>query len=328
MSTSIRSSVFAIAIAIASPALAQEPRADGDALDPLRERFREGMDRYRAGAFAEAIVVWEGIYRQLGPEKGYRLAFNLGRAYEQIGDPTRAAEHYESFVSEAARRRATGETLEASVVKQEGEVQERLAELARSRGRIRIATERAVVIAIDGGIPFLAARGYVAYVAPGAHVVTFDPASERAERREIAVGSGAVLDVAPSPPAPVAPPPPVVRVERPAPEAPFHRNVLFVATGVAVVSTIVPILLYQRASDVRARYDATDPFNARDDKVRLGADYDSARSSAYASLAIPITLGVLAAGLTAYWLVATKPTATSFIPHPGPPQTGMALNRF
>jgi hypothetical protein len=281
------------------------------------------MDRYRAGAFAEAIVVWEGIYRQLGPEKGYRLAFNLGRAYEQVGDPTRAAEHYESFVSEAARRRAGGEALEASVVKQEGEAQERLAELARSRGRIRIATERAVVIAIDGGSPFLASRGYVAYVAPGAHVVTFDPASDRAERREIAVGSGELLDVAPSPVASAPHPPPVLRVAKPAPEPPFHRNVLIAATGVAALSTIVPILLYDRANDVRARYDATDPFNARDDKVRLGADYDSARSSAYASLAIPIALGALAVGLTAYWLVATKPAATAFTP-----QTGRAFNRF
>jgi hypothetical protein len=301
--------MLAIVIAITSPAAAQEPRADGDALDPLRERFREGMDRYRAGAFADAIVIWEGIYRQLGPEKGYRLAFNLGPAYEQVGDPTRAAEHYASFTQEVARRRADGEELEPSVVKQEGEAQERLAELSRSRGRIRIASERAIVIAIDSGVPFLASRGYVAYVMPGTHVVTFDAASERAERREIAIARGEILDVAPTSRAPAAPAPTapaVVRAEPARPEPPFHRNVLFVAAGAAAVSTIVPILLYDRANDVRARYDSTDPFSARDDKVRLGADYDTARSSAYASLAIPITLGVLAVGLTAYWLVRNE----------------------
>src|SRR5262245_58582030 len=99
---------------------ADEPTSAGaDPLDPLRERFRVGFDQYRSGQYAEAIVTWEAIYRELGPEKGYRLAFNLARAYDAIGEGKAAAEHYDTYVAEVERRRAGGETLEANVERQE-----------------------------------------------------------------------------------------------------------------------------------------------------------------------------------------------------------------
>jgi len=305
MWTNIRFSALLLVLCATPAALAQE--AGG--LDPLRDRFNAGMARYKDGAYGDAILIWEGIYRQLGPERGYRLAFNLGRAYDHLGDPTRAAEHYESFVREAARRRDAGEALEPVIEQWESTAKESLAALARSRGRIRIATERGAVIALDDGTPFLVPRGYVAYVAPGEHAVTFDPGTTEAERRVLRVAAGELLEVSPPPPKP----PPAVSVVRAEdkPSPPFSRNVLFVAAGVTVVSTLVPILLYDRANDVRERYDATDPIRARDDKVRLGADYESARSSAYGSLAIPIALGALTLGLTAYWLLGTKATSLS-----------------
>src|SRR5262249_54177668 len=88
-----------------------EPGEQDPTLDAQRVRFRAGMDKYRAGAFAEAIVIWEAIYRELGKEKGYRLAYNIARAYDHFGDTTRAAESYEAYLNETKARHEAGETL-------------------------------------------------------------------------------------------------------------------------------------------------------------------------------------------------------------------------
>src|SRR5882762_7447654 len=69
-----------------------------DPFAAYREQFKLGMDRYRAGALAEAIGFWEPIYRELGDEKGYRLAYDLGLAYQQLGDATHAAERLQAFL--------------------------------------------------------------------------------------------------------------------------------------------------------------------------------------------------------------------------------------
>src|SRR5689334_150875 len=117
MSMSIRSSPrWAVLLAaaltlVAGGAAADEPAAtsEADALEAKRERFRAGMEKYRAGAFSEAIDIWEAIYAELGASKGYRLAFNIGRAFEQraatrsgsaaaITDAVKAAEHYATYV--------------------------------------------------------------------------------------------------------------------------------------------------------------------------------------------------------------------------------------
>ncbi len=244
MWTNIRSSLLALALLLgaARPALAQEA-PDSDALHPLRERFRLGMEKYRAGAYAEAIVVWEAIYRELGAEQGYRLAFNLGHAYEEFGDRTRAAEHFEAYLKETIRRTAAGEVLEPAVRKQADEAKERLAALP-------------------------------APVRPPA------------------------VDVPQEKPVVVAPPPPVRFVLRE--ERPFDRTILIVAAGVSVASIIVPVLFLGRATSTEDDYYGANPA-AETEIVRLEADYYSARSAYYTSLAIPIALGVVTAGLAAYW---------------------------
>ena len=302
MSTSIRSSVLALTLLVATPALAQEarPPAEADALDPLRERFREGMEKYHAGAFAEAIVIWEAIYRELGAEKGYRLAFNLGRAYDQFGDTTRATEHYEAYVKEAFARRDAGETLESLVHKQVIEARERLAELAATKGRLRIIADRAIVLRIDGGAERLAPRGFIAYVAPGKHVITFEPNSRNERSIDVNVGSGTVLDVTP-PEVAVAPPPAPITYEL-QPVRPFSRNVLFIAAGATVLSTVIPLVFFAKATSTKSDYYA--PTSGRPDPLKN--DYGDQRTVSYATWSIPAVLGAATLALTAYWLWGGK----------------------
>lgn len=339
---------FAVALAVLGPSMAwaQEDAPADDGLEAQRERFRAGLERYRAGAFAEAILIWQNIYRELGPEKGYRLAFNLARAYEQFGDATRAAESYEAYAKEVVRRRDAGEALEEIVEKQERDAKERLAELAATQGRIRISGDRSAVVTIDGGAERLVPRtGFVAYVTAGrAHVVTFDPGTRDEHRIEVRVGLGEVVELSPPPPQPPSPPPvvmppaPALRVETRI-ERPFDKSILYVAAGVTAASIAVPIILYANASAVRSDHEATRAAAGRAaageyDALlatgeRLETDYESARSTAYASLAIPAALGVATLGLAAYWIFGTRetrvPVTASVLPGGG---AAVAVGRF
>jgi hypothetical protein len=308
----------------ATPALAQEPSPSSpppspppsstggaeeqETLDPLRERFRSGMEKYRAGAFANAIVIWSAIYAELGTEKGYRLAFNLARAYDQLGDSsTQAAEHYEAYLKETARRRAAGETLEPVVEKQETEAKERLEELVATKGRIDVRAEnRSVAVRIDGGAPRLA--GFVAYVVPDrVHVVTFNPGEKNEKRVDVNVPRGQLVTLE-APPEPVFEPPPV-RYET-VRQHPFREVFLYVAGAVTVASVIVPVVLYANAFAFRDDYNNFNAPPHSSDKVAQAnaadSDYHHAKNVAYASLALPIGLAAVTGALTTYWIVGSK----------------------
>src|ERR1039458_5234797 len=121
---------LASARAIAAPPTNDDPFAD------YRERFKQGMDRYKAGAFTEAVGYWEPIYAELGQPKGYRLAYNLGVSYQELGDATRAAEHLQSFLAQVDAKRAAGESQPAIVQKEEADAKDRIAALTAAKGRI------------------------------------------------------------------------------------------------------------------------------------------------------------------------------------------------
>jgi hypothetical protein len=190
----------------AREALAAPPPATtmDDPIAQFRERFKQGMDRYKAGAPAEAIGYWEPIYRELGEQKGYRLAYDLGIAYEELGDATRAADRLQSFLAEVDARRGRSETLAAIVAKEEGDARQRMADLVATKGRISVQAGTPPAAAqVDAGEPRLA--GFVAWVTPGDHAVTFAPGTPQQETKSVTVHAGEKVDVTPSPP---APPPP------------------------------------------------------------------------------------------------------------------------
>lgn len=326
--------VLLATVLLAPSAVAQERPAESeaDALDPLRERFRAGLEKFRAGAFAEAILIWETIYRELGPDKGYRLAFNLARAYEQFGDPRRAAESYDAYVTSVARRREANEQLEPNVEKQEGDALARLAELSQSLGRIHFTAGRSAVVRIDGaGERVGPAAGWIAYVTPGKpHVVTFDPGTPAQRNFEVNVARGEQVELSPptltetpTPRATAAPRPPEPIEQQD--NRPFPVGVIYVGAGIAVLSTALPIALYAHANGIRSDYDVaagqaeasrtagdTSAYAMAETRGRtLGADYDEARTTAHVALAVPIVLGAATAGLAAWWLFGPKGSRAS-----------------
>ena len=171
----------------------------------FRERFKEGMDRYRAGALTEAIGYWDPIYRQLGEQKGYRLAYNLGVAYAEQGDATRAAERLQTFLVQVDARRTRGESLETIVQKEEADAKARLTVLTAIKGRFRIdAGSPPRAVQIDASEPRL--TGFVAWVNPGEHSVTFSPGTPDTQALRVTVRAGETADVT----APLTPPSPPV----------------------------------------------------------------------------------------------------------------------
>jgi hypothetical protein len=300
--------------------LAAPVRAEDDPFAAYRERFKIGMERYKAGDLGEAIRYWEPILRDLGPSKGYRLAYNLAVAYQEHGDATRAAERLLTFLTEVEARRERKETLEQVVVKEEADARSRLAALNGTKGRIRIPAG-ALAVQIDAVEPRLA--GFVAYVAPGPHTVVFGPGTSQAEKKEVTVGAGEIIEVAPTPPPPPPkveppPPPPPPKVEPPPPppprtrtlhevERPFSPVVLYVGGGLTVASVIIPVVTYSNAFDIKSEHDSSTSSETRQ---HLEARYDGVRTGAYATLAIPITLAAATAGLSLWYFLGSREKIT------------------
>lgn len=289
-----------------APALAADPAPPPtapDPLEPLRERFRAGMEKYKANQFAEAIVEWESIYAELGPDNGYRLSFNLARAYDARGNPTdiiRAAEHYAAYLDQVGRRRERGDALEANVEKQAEEARTRLDTLTTTIGRIAVpAADRPVEVRIPGKSLRLA--GFVAYVAPGTYTVTFG-AGKDATDRTVSVKPGELVEVAP----PLAPAPPP-RTSEPTYEThverPFPSLYLWIAGGVTLASTALPIVMYGNALSIKSDYDAEPNPSAQ---AGLAPRYEDAKRDAYFSLIPTLAFAAGTAALATWYFVGTK----------------------
>jgi hypothetical protein len=284
--------------------LVAAPRAwgEGDPMAVYRQQFKEGLDAYQAGRFADAILKWQPIYEELGPKTAYRLSFNLGRAYEEYGDLTRAAERYESYLAEVDARRNNGEALEAVVLQQETEARDALSKLVSKQARIRIKPgAKPTMVQIDATEPRLA--GFTAYVRPGPHVVTFGPGTPAAAVRNVTAQEGTLVDLEPpSPPADEA----RIVVVQPKTQTetvhPIPAWVVWTGAGVTVLSALIPAGAYLRALDTRDRYNAaTDPTT----KAREASNYDSQRNGAYVSWVFPIAFGAVTAGLATWYILGT-----------------------
>jgi len=306
---------FAIALSLglatAHARAAPDENDDDPSLVQFRERFKQGLDRYEANDVAGALSYWEPLYRDLGPSRGYRVGYNLARAYEVVGDSSRAAERYQSFLDEVKSRRDAGLLIDDIVAADEAKAKSRIEEIARTRARIRVPpTTPPESVRVDQSEPRLA--GFVAYVAPGAHDVVFAPDTPRAHTEHVDVQAGQILDVV----APKIEEPKIVATRRDdrsawiAPEPtvlkrPFAPGWLW-AAGIAtlVVGGGATIGAYTNAIVVHDHY-ASQPVSQGPTQAQVN-DYDNARTLAYASWAVPATLAVLTAVLTVWYATGAR----------------------
>ena len=282
---------------------------------PYRDRFRQGMEKYKSGAIAEAIRLWGAIYDEIGAERGYRLSFDLARAYEANFETSRAAERYQSFLEWVAKRKAAGETLDDIVLREEEEANLRLEALNATNGRIHILTgQNSTLTQVDSADPRLGS--FVWYVAPGDHIVIFAPHADGEERRDVKVTAGEIVDVAPTPRSEIPFPAlgaekrpiaerPVSQVRRLEVVHPFSPIVLYVGLGATAVSVIAPALTYAHAYSLINTHNS--PSTSATQRIKIeSTEYPNARTEAYATLAVPITLGAVTAGLIGYYFMGAK----------------------
>jgi hypothetical protein len=317
-----------------------------DAIAEYRERFKQGMDRYLQGAPAEAIGLWLPIYRELGPEKGYRLAYDLGVSYAELGDATHAAEHLLVFVNGVDARRARGEALGAMVTKEEADARARLSALEASRGRIRVAAGRAPrAVQVDASEPRLA--GFVAWVAPGQHTVTFGPGTPEAQSESVDVEAGKVVDLAPPEPpqaaarAGTAQEGPAARgaepLAGPAAQAhpssprvpnrsPFSPAAIAITGATAVGATIASVLLEAYTQSLRSRFvaeQAQSPTHSIPETDRTS--FDASRTWTYATVGLAAACAATTAGLGAWYLLARPDREPAVVPSAAAARSGATL---
>ncbi|HEY4013735.1 MAG TPA: hypothetical protein VGM06_10375 [Polyangiaceae bacterium] len=328
--------MLAAAEARAAPPATPPFAPDEDALAVYRGQFKRGIDRYKAGALAEAIGYWDPIYRELGEQQGYRLAYDLGIAYQESGDATHAAERLQSFLTEVEARRERGDVLASIVEKEEADARQRIASLTASTGRIHVGAVSAPRTArVDAREPRIA--GFVAWVAPGDHTVTFAAGTPDAETKRIHVGPGEMVEVTPRPPPPPPPPPEpiIVRMPAPAPRVvpapqmrhPFPWPLIAVSGGAALVTAVVAVPLYNNAGALYDRL-SVEPSIPQSDRD----NYNRARTTAYSVAGAAIGLAALTAGLAAWYFLGTSEgegvtVSPAFVPAPGGVSFG-AAGRF
>jgi hypothetical protein len=319
-----RLSELALAVGIgllAIPASAAPP-ANDDPFSDYRERFKQGLDRYQAGAFTEAVGYWEPIYGELGEQRGYRLAYNLGVAYQELGDATRGAERLQSFLAQAEAKRGRGESQPAIVQKEENDAKARLSALTAAKGRIHVdpgTPPRA--IQVDAMAPRVEA--FVAWVNPGQHSVTFASGTPGAETRTLEVHAGELIEVAPSPPP--APPPAPAPTPAPAPAGspqasapvapsagdagsmhhetvhPFPPALLYISGGLTLIAGVASIPLEASAWSQRNHDLNESPVPPGD-----SASFYTARSWAYGMIGTTAGLALVTAGLATWYFAGTS----------------------
>jgi hypothetical protein len=319
-----RLSERALVVALVGLALtaARETRAappaatSSDPMADYRERFKLGMERYKAGALADAIAYWEPIYREMGPTTGYRLAYNLGVAYMEFKDATRAAERLKAFLDEVDARRQRNDKMEPRVMDEESDARTRFAYLSTTKGRIQVGTgTKPVSAAVDADQPRLA--GFVSWVTPGDHTVTFDPGAPDAEEKHVTVQAGQVLEVDPSPPQPAASasnaapsasagststssvPPAPTPVATHETVRPFSPVFLYVTGGLAVAAGIALVPLYASG---KTQFDG----DSRTPSPANSSSYYSFRTLYEADMVGSVALGVVTAALVTWYFLGSK----------------------
>jgi Tfp pilus assembly protein PilF len=100
--------IVAVSLAVASTAAAQSPPAAGaqpahgdeSKRDEARQRYQRGLQLFNEGNYEAARVEFERAY-QLSPS--YKILYNIGLCYEQLGDYVRCSATSRSAARRSAR---------------------------------------------------------------------------------------------------------------------------------------------------------------------------------------------------------------------------------
>jgi hypothetical protein len=253
--------------------------------------MRAASESYERGDKVGAIAIWERMLASLGEEKGWKVLYNLGIAYQDIGDATHAVERLDAFV-----RRTEG-MQGGDFEERRRDALERLKAIRATHGAVRVAAPpsgSAVLVRVGNASPRPA--GFVVYLAPGEHVFELHTGTARAKERTVHVVAGSVIELSVND---VQPPKNVST------EAAFPTAWLLGGAALTIASTALPIAL------------AIHTGNERDEAESLGVthsrypdavdSFEGARRAYWISYALPVAL----AAATAIVVILKTPRSSS-----------------
>lgn len=285
--------VVAIAASVLTPLAGRaDPLTDAD----LQKVFEDGLDRFDEGDATGAIDLWAPLV-EAEPDRAWRANYNLGLAYESVGDAPNAVSAYDKFVRRVGQMPGV---VPEQVEERRQDAVDRATRLKASLGVLRVSADApiaGVVVSIDGGprrtLPV------DTYLVPGPHrVVAIAADREKAYDATVQKGvtSGVVILAADLAPEPVDPPPnPIVVAPPRKPDAPPGFPVAWVVAGAGItaLSFAFPIGF------------GIDAWNQGNAAGALGVghtgyeaareEYVSARTRYYATYAVPAVLGAATA---------------------------------
>ncbi len=260
----------------AAPARAELSEAQADDL------FKRGLLAFDEGGHKQAVELWEKLVTEGDPTRVWRVLYNLGLAYEALGDRPRALMRYEAFA------RSVGEQPGSLPIEFEGRRQDAVERGARIRPDVSMLRVTAspngerVPVRINGG-PAQDAP-FATYLEPGGVVLEMGEGARKATR-ELVLEKGQLftLTAAQLPPPPPPPPKP------PAPyRPPVPVSLLIIGGSLSAAALALPAGLFVRAKGLREDAEAL-LLSAPDYPARRDT-YQQARTVYLGSWAVPGTL--------------------------------------
>jgi hypothetical protein len=274
--------------------------------------FRNGLDQYTHGNNTGAIATWESLLTTMGEERGYKVLYNLARAYQAIGDITHAIERYRAFVKQVGARTDVPKEL----AERAADAQSRVEQLERSYGAIRMnAPTHGGLVLTRVGSSEPRAAGYVVWLAPGRHDLELFVGTDHVKKLTVEVVPGKTLDIDTSPPeeppspAPVVNPPPPAQTKSAEPPPPQSNRWVWIGAAATAVSIAAPVITYVVAS--QKKDDATALGRGSDGYPAARDSFDSWKTINYVSYALPAVLALATIG---YVVFRPSPKSVALLP--------------
>jgi hypothetical protein len=294
--------VALIAIATSSRADARAPTPSADGIDYARA-FQQGLDEFESGSLVTATQIWERLLSALGEERGYKVCYNLGLAYQKLGDATHAIERLESFAVRAGKDPARDTALE----ERRQDALERVSAIKASHGALQVAAspeQQLVLVRIGASDPRTA--GFVVYLAPGEHEVELYSGTARARRVKVVLVAGSTKQLALEAAALAPRPPPAAALASP---AHFPTGWLIAGLAVTAASCALPLGF---ALDVKAkRNDAEALGSGHTGYVDAVSRFGDARTRYEISWLVPGALALATAAIVIVQSLSGKAEATT-----------------
>lgn len=272
---------------------------DADPTIEAKARYRQGSEAFTQKRFVEAALHFEAA-SALRPHAV--TLFTAALAWDSAGQPERACDAF---------TRSLG--LQGLDPKQTATAKERVATLEKSLGTVAVTVPATWKVQLDSLTEVVGPARL--HAAPGAHVLTIRPTGAPAEKRDVALESGKVVDVEmteaqlaaakkpaePEPPPKVEPPPPPPPAAPPPPPAASPLKPLgFVLAGTGGAMLLGGLVLGLQANS------AGDAYNAGPTRE----SYDHAQALAtWSTVAFVSGVVVAAAGVTLVLLPTGKTEA-------------------